>query len=223
MTPTPTPPAEGEDDESMRLLWLGAGGSFHGPRVETGTMPEAKLLPFLRSLRAAQPQGEDESGKAWLFDKYAEATARAVEAENRAERAEDRAKGLDEYVLGILRGVVEAAGESWSEWSEASWQEIVALAQPHDDAAGNGSLAIYRENGDTFLVRAVEKSDAEYVRYSMHILHIIDEDPNHMVRYHAGDSLDVLRHRSVAAGSAYGCNWTIAMVAANATRGGGRE
>lgn len=31
-------------------LWRRAGGSFHGPRVETGTMPEARLLPFLQAL-----------------------------------------------------------------------------------------------------------------------------------------------------------------------------
>lgn len=37
----------------LRGMWYGAGGSFHGPSVETGTMPEAKLLPFLRSLMAA--------------------------------------------------------------------------------------------------------------------------------------------------------------------------
>lgn len=34
----------------LRKLWRDAGGSFHGPNVETGTMPEATLLPFLRKL-----------------------------------------------------------------------------------------------------------------------------------------------------------------------------
>lgn len=34
----------------LRGMWYGAGGTFHGPNVETGTMPEHKLLPFLRSL-----------------------------------------------------------------------------------------------------------------------------------------------------------------------------
>jgi hypothetical protein len=38
------------DDEAIRRAWLNAGGSFHGPNVETGTMPEAQLLPLLRSL-----------------------------------------------------------------------------------------------------------------------------------------------------------------------------
>ncbi len=37
-------------DDVLRNLWRQAGGSFHGPNIETGTMPEAKLLPFLRGL-----------------------------------------------------------------------------------------------------------------------------------------------------------------------------
>lgn len=46
------PPAAtgGKSDEDLREIWRAAGGRFHGPIVETGTMPEAKLLPFLRSL-----------------------------------------------------------------------------------------------------------------------------------------------------------------------------
>lgn len=37
-------------DQQLRKAWREAGGDFHGPNIETGTMPEAKLLPFLRSL-----------------------------------------------------------------------------------------------------------------------------------------------------------------------------
>lgn len=37
-------------DEELRALWRKHGGDFHGPNVETGTMPESKLLPFLRSI-----------------------------------------------------------------------------------------------------------------------------------------------------------------------------
>lgn len=36
-------------DDLLRQLWRDAGGKFHGPNVETGTMPESKLLPFIRS------------------------------------------------------------------------------------------------------------------------------------------------------------------------------
>lgn len=38
------------DDDCLRGIWRRAGGEFHGPNVETGTMPEAILLPFLRGL-----------------------------------------------------------------------------------------------------------------------------------------------------------------------------
>lgn len=37
-------------DPELRVAWRRAGGSFHGPNVETGTMPEVKLLKFLREL-----------------------------------------------------------------------------------------------------------------------------------------------------------------------------
>ena len=41
-------------DDELRVMWRNAGGEFHGPRIETGIMPEAKLLPFLRDLVAAE-------------------------------------------------------------------------------------------------------------------------------------------------------------------------
>jgi hypothetical protein len=37
-------------DDEIRTIWRSKGGSFHGPHIETGTMPEAQLLPFLREL-----------------------------------------------------------------------------------------------------------------------------------------------------------------------------
>lgn len=42
-------------DEALRVIWRMHGGEFHGPNVETGTMPEATLLPLLRSLIKARP------------------------------------------------------------------------------------------------------------------------------------------------------------------------
>lgn len=39
-------------DDELRAMWREHGGDFHGPNVETGTMPEAQLLPFLRELMA---------------------------------------------------------------------------------------------------------------------------------------------------------------------------
>lgn len=38
-------------DDIQRDFWRTNGGEFHGPNVETGSMPEAKLLPLLRDLR----------------------------------------------------------------------------------------------------------------------------------------------------------------------------
>ena len=42
-------------DNDLRALWHAAGGYFHGPHVESGTMPEDKLLAFLRGLIEAEP------------------------------------------------------------------------------------------------------------------------------------------------------------------------
>lgn len=36
-------------NDELRALWRKAGGEFHGPSVETATMPEAQLLAFLRA------------------------------------------------------------------------------------------------------------------------------------------------------------------------------
>ena len=37
-----------EPDDFFEKQWRKAGGNFHGPRVETGCMEKAKLIPFLR-------------------------------------------------------------------------------------------------------------------------------------------------------------------------------
>lgn len=52
-----TPVGEPSNVE-LRGMWYGAGGSFHGPNVETGMMPEANLLPFLRSLLASRTEAQ---------------------------------------------------------------------------------------------------------------------------------------------------------------------
>jgi len=51
----PAPGAAGErpSDGTLRKMWRDAGGRFYGPNVETGTMPESELLPFLRALYTA--------------------------------------------------------------------------------------------------------------------------------------------------------------------------
>ena len=42
------------DSNKLRAMWRDAGGSFHGPNIETGTMPESKLLPLLARLAEAE-------------------------------------------------------------------------------------------------------------------------------------------------------------------------
>lgn len=54
-------PAAGVSDDDLRAMWRQHGGMFHGPLIETGTMPEAKLLAFLRAILALRPQSECEA------------------------------------------------------------------------------------------------------------------------------------------------------------------
>jgi hypothetical protein len=42
-------------DDEIRAIWRSKGGSFHGPNIETGCMPEAELLVFLRGLMVLPP------------------------------------------------------------------------------------------------------------------------------------------------------------------------
>lgn len=36
--------------EEIRRLWIDAGGKFHGPNVETATIPEKGLFIFINDL-----------------------------------------------------------------------------------------------------------------------------------------------------------------------------
>lgn len=49
-------------DNELRDLWRKHGGRFFGPKVETGAMPEAQLLPFLRSLTTSPASGGVDAG-----------------------------------------------------------------------------------------------------------------------------------------------------------------
>jgi len=49
-------PVDEYTDAELRRMWRGAGGGFHGPNVEHGTMPEDLLLPFIRTLLADIPK-----------------------------------------------------------------------------------------------------------------------------------------------------------------------
>ena len=63
-------------DDELRALWRAAGGSFHGPVVETGDMPESKLLPFLRDLISGKGLAPDPDAE--LRRKLIEQTAQVI-------------------------------------------------------------------------------------------------------------------------------------------------
>lgn len=56
---------EYEEYLALRAWWRSLGGSFHGPNIETATMPEFKLIPILQRLnrtRALAVDGEEQHG-----------------------------------------------------------------------------------------------------------------------------------------------------------------
>lgn len=73
----------------LRGLWYSAGGYFHGPTLESATMPEALLLPFLRSLLSAHVAEDAEIRKA-LHD-----AATSLETISRI-------AGKDQYMLEMV-------------------------------------------------------------------------------------------------------------------------
>lgn len=63
---------------AMRELWRSAGGRFHGPHIETGTMPENTLLPFLAMLVGRAESAEAELAKLRERAEKAEAELRKL-------------------------------------------------------------------------------------------------------------------------------------------------
>ncbi len=58
------------NDDDLRQLWRDAGGEFHGPLIERGTITEVKLLSFLRAL---QTNAEREKARADANEKERDA------------------------------------------------------------------------------------------------------------------------------------------------------
>ncbi|MDB6007893.1 MAG: hypothetical protein JWL65_143 [Gammaproteobacteria bacterium] len=63
-------------DDDLRALWRAAGGSFVGPDMEAGNMPEAKLLSLLRSLGTGVSQQPPMSVTARVNDRVLRAALR---------------------------------------------------------------------------------------------------------------------------------------------------
>ena len=64
LLPEQGPVAQWHSDADLRRMWRAAGGNFHGPHIETGTMPESALFPFLRNLLDARPP-QPGPGEGW--------------------------------------------------------------------------------------------------------------------------------------------------------------
>jgi hypothetical protein len=70
--------------EDLRDLWRTWGGAFHGPKVETGTMPESRLLPLIAGFVAAAKEkrsaecvisqvAQDTYGRSMTVEEFADA------------------------------------------------------------------------------------------------------------------------------------------------------
>ncbi|WP_440105641.1 hypothetical protein [Acidovorax sp. BL-A-41-H1] len=117
----PTPDGEPSNVE-LRGLWHGAGGAFHGPNIETGTMPEEKLLPFLRDLVRARhpapsPLAADHQG---MRVDYSGLLSQCQRAMRRTE------PGLAE-MLRQLQGHMQELGQRWYGGDTAVVDEILQL------------------------------------------------------------------------------------------------
>lgn len=81
-------------DDELTMAWIAAGGVFFGPNTPTGSMPEAKLFPFLRRLSApAHP---------------AEAVPAQAEPFMWAIQEPGGSAYMDENCVSTSRGIVEA-------------------------------------------------------------------------------------------------------------------
>lgn len=126
--PSITPDGEPSNVE-LRGLWYGAGGSFHGPNVETGTMPEAKLLPFLRELVRAQHSAPpllttDHQGMRVDYSGLLGQCQRALRSHEPAQAE----------MLRQMQGHIKELGQRWYAGDTAAVDEILQLYCVEHDA-----------------------------------------------------------------------------------------
>lgn len=55
---------------ALRNFWRALGGTFYGPNVETGAMPESKLLPLLRHWSQPAKKVNDEMGSSMTINNF---------------------------------------------------------------------------------------------------------------------------------------------------------
>jgi hypothetical protein len=79
--------APGLTDAELRALWQASGGTFYSSNREVGSMPVARLLPFLRGRASSLPPPVNIVDK--LSDRAMAELRDEIRAELAAERAED--------------------------------------------------------------------------------------------------------------------------------------
>lgn len=127
-------------DQELRKLWREAGGEFYGPRVETGSMPEAKLLPFLRVLAAARTPAASErpcgSASTCACEAAGKVTCQSVSAASAGPFNSEMPSSLNDACRRL-----DLAQERVSQL-EAQVEELKARLKPFADAARNFTSAI---------------------------------------------------------------------------------
>lgn len=100
-------------DGTLREMWVAAGGQFFGPHVETGSMPEHLLLPFLRKLmtdqaamhRLARLNALEEAAHVCdVAERLAESFAKTLPHAHDRLRADDR-RFLSRELAGCIRAL----------------------------------------------------------------------------------------------------------------------
>ena len=96
-------------DDWLRAWWLRGGGEFYGPHVETGSMPEASLLPLLRALLAYR-RDPATSARLDALDRGIDTISNALDAWKRdgAKPSIDDVMVLLQPLLNLRTGVTQA-------------------------------------------------------------------------------------------------------------------
>ncbi|WP_441280622.1 hypothetical protein [Tardiphaga sp. 862_B3_N1_1] len=170
----------GKSDEALRKAWRAAGGDFHGPNIETGTMPEADLLTFLRRLAHGTP------GAQWRQDGEPDPHGTRYDCE-RAELAMGSLTD-DELANGAfmnydrplnIEGIIAGTHQSPIAWMTATKDRIRWLSRALDKAlaalppAYEGPYTI-EHHGDAFAL--YQGRDTQHHGYNL--ARISEVDPN---------------------------------------------
>jgi hypothetical protein len=102
-------------DEYLAILWKSAGGDFHGPLVETGTMPQEKLRKFLRSLLTNAIANNKEGQQTTA---YSDALRYQAVRNTKSARFGEYDEKYDERVDEYLAWLEKTSPDLFSQWKE---------------------------------------------------------------------------------------------------------